>query len=296
MHSLPLPPDGTTRPVIMGVLNVTPDSFSDGGQLERDDPRERVIAAVEKAERMLAQGADVIDVGGESTRPGAQRVPQAEESARVLPVVRELAARGVAVSVDTMYAQTARDVIDAGAKLINDVSGGMADEGMLPLLAERGVPFVLSHWRGHSIHMDALADYDDQADPAAQIADELARARDAAVARGVDPEGIVLDPGLGFAKRPEHNWAVLRGLGRFRALGHPLLIGHSRKRFTAELLPPDAPAEARDLPTAIISAMCAREGVWGLRVHDVPATAIAIEITGRLGEPQDAGAREGTAR
>lgn len=264
-----------SRPAVMGVLNVTPDSFSDGGAFERPDPRARSEAALARAEELLGLGADLIDVGGESTRPGAGRVPQAEEAARVLPVVRALAERGVPVSVDTMYARTAAEALAAGARMINDVSGGMADPDMLPVLAEHDAPFVLSHWRGHSIVMDGLADY---ADPAREIAEELARARDAATARGLRPERIVLDPGLGFAKRPEHNWAVLRELDRFLALGHPLLIGHSRKRFLGELLAPGAPVAERDLPSAIVSALCARRGVWGLRVHDVAATAVALDV------------------
>lgn len=264
-----------TRPHIMGILNVTPDSFSDGGAFERDDRTERTRAAVRAAERLAADGATIVDVGGESTRPGARRVPQGEEAQRVVPVVRALAERGIAVSVDTMNATTAAAALDAGATWINDVSGGRADEAMLPLVADRDTPFVLSHWRGHSIGMNALADY---ADPAREILDELARARDAAVAAGLAAERIVLDPGLGFAKRAADNWAVLHALPSFVALGHPLLVGASRKRFTADLLAADAPVTDRDLPTAIISALCAREGVWGLRVHDAAATRIALDV------------------
>ncbi|MGO2110028.1 MAG: dihydropteroate synthase [Pseudoclavibacter sp.] len=279
------PPTGTgdatdsrrRRPLIMGILNITPDSFSDGGDVERPTDDARTAASVAKAQRLVAEGAAMVDVGGESTRPGAERVPQHDEAGRVLPVVERLVDAGVPVSVDTMYAQTARDAlrISDGAAIINDVSGGQSDDGMLPLLAETGATFVLSHWRGHSIVMNSRADY---VDPATEILDELAWARDRAVAAGLANEQIVLDPGLGFAKRTGDNWAVLRSLDRFRALGHPLLIGASRKRFTGELLSDDAPMADRDLPTAIISALCAEAGVWGLRVHNVAATDIALDV------------------
>ena len=282
----PLPPRTSARPLIMGILNVTPDSFSDGGAHERAREDARAASAVAAAERLVAAGATIIDVGGESTRPGAARVPQIEEAARVLPVVAALAERGIVVSVDTMYAETARASLAAGASYINDVSGGLADEAMLPLMAETGAAYVLSHWRGHSIRMDGLADY---TDPGREILDELARLRDAAVAAGLEPRNIVLDPGLGFAKRADDNWAVLHRLADFRDLGHPLLIGHSRKRFLGELLHDGATPADRDLPTAILSALCATEGVWGLRVHDVAATRIALDVV----DAWQAGARCG---
>lgn len=268
---------GEGRPLIMGILNVTPDSFSDGGVVERPTADERTEVAVAKAVGLVADGAGIIDVGGESTRPGAERVPQAEEAARVLPVIEQLADRGIAISLDTMNAQTARDALALtnGSALINDVSGGLADDAMLPLLAEAGAGFILSHWRGHSIVMNDRADYHD---PASEILDELRRARDAAVAKGLAPEQITLDPGLGFAKRTGDNWAVLRNLDRFRDLGHPLLIGASRKRFTGKLILANAPVTDRDLPTAVISALCAREGVWGVRVHDVASTRVALDV------------------
>lgn len=278
IHNSEQPPDETeTRPAIMAVLNITPDSFSDGGSVERATPSERTDAAVAKARDLVADGAAIIDVGGESTRPGATRVPQDEEARRVLPVVEALADAGIAVSVDTMYAATARDALALtnGTAMINDVSGGLADDAMLPLLADTGAAFILSHWRGHSIVMNDLADY---VDPASEILAELAQARDAAVRAGLRPGQITLDPGLGFAKRAADNWAVLGNLDRFADLGHPLLIGASRKRFTGDLLVDDAPVTDRDLPTAIISALCARERVWAVRVHNVAATRVALDV------------------
>lgn len=265
------------RPRIMGILNVTPDSFSDGGSVERATATERTEAALAKARRLVDEGAQLIDIGGESTRPGAERVDQPEEAARVLPVIEQLAETDVGISLDTMYAQTARDALRLtnGAALINDVSGGLADDAMLPLLAETGATFILSHWRGHSVVMNDLADY---TEPAREILGELLAARDQAVAKGLRPEQIILDPGLGFAKRAGDNWAVLHGLATFAEQGHPLLVGASRKRFTGGLLPDDAPVTDRDLPTAVISALCAREGVWGLRVHNVEATRVALDV------------------
>lgn len=272
-------PPGTQRPLIMGILNVTPDSFSDGGAFERASAADRTAAAAGRARALVEAGAAIVDVGGESTRPGARRVPQPEEAARVLPVVEAVTDAGIAVSVDTMNAATARSALEAtgGAAIVNDVSGGQADAAMLPLIAETGATCIVSHWRGHSVVMNDLADY---ADPAAEILAELARLRDAAVAAGIRPERIVLDPGLGFAKQARDNWAVLAHLERFAALGHRLLIGHSRKRFTGEVLPPDAAVTDRDLPTAVISALCAASpaAVWGVRVHDVAGTRVALDV------------------
>jgi len=262
------------RPVIMGVLNITPDSFSDGGRFERGSDAERTRAAVDHARHLVELGAGIVDVGGESTRPGAPRVPQAEEAARVVPVIAALAEAGIVVSVDTMNAETARAAIAAGAVHVNDVSGGRADAGMLPFIAESGASFMLSHWRGHSEVMNALADY---ADPAREILAELRAMRDAALDAGVAPEQIILDPGIGFAKRADDNWAVLRSIDEFEALGHPVLLGVSRKRFLGELLPEGAPVRDRDLPTAVLSALCAAAGVWGVRVHDVEGSRIALD-------------------
>ncbi|MFD2757260.1 dihydropteroate synthase [Gulosibacter faecalis] len=259
---------------IMGVLNVTPDSFSDGGTLDSDTPEARTASALERAYRLVAQGATIIDVGGESTRPGAERVPQEEEQARVLPVVRQLVRDGIAVSVDTMYADTAAACLDLGDVIINDVSGGMADDRMLALVAERGARYILSHWRGHSVVMNDLAEYDDAA---AEIIGELTEMRDRAVAAGIARDRIILDPGLGFAKDRDDNWAVLNQLPKLQGLGHPVLIGVSRKRFVGDLLPAEAPVTARDLPTAVLSALCVERGVWGVRVHNVAATKVAID-------------------
>ncbi|WP_225735934.1 dihydropteroate synthase [Gulosibacter chungangensis] len=265
----------STNTEIMAVLNVTPDSFSDGGSVEAASADARTARAVEKALRMVDQGATIIDVGGESTRPGAQRVPQVEESARVVPVVQELVRAGITVSVDTMYAATAAACLEAGDVFINDVSGGLADDAMLQTVAEREGRFILSHWRGHSVVMNDLAVYEDAAD---EIKTELLQMRDRAVDAGVKSERIVLDPGLGFAKDRDDNWAVLQKLDEFLALGHPLLIGVSRKRFMGALLEPDAHVHERDLPTAIVSALCAERGVWGVRVHNVEATKVALDV------------------
>ena len=265
----------STSTEIMAVLNVTPDSFSDGGSVEGPSVGERTARAVEKALRMVDQGATIVDVGGESTRPGAQRVPQEEESARVVPVVEELVRAGVTVSVDTMYAATAAACLDAGDVFINDVSGGLADEAMLRTVAERDGRFVLSHWRGHSVVMNDLAVYENAAD---EIKTELLQMRDRAVEAGVSAERIVLDPGLGFAKESDDNWAVLQRVDEFMSLGHPLLIGVSRKRFMGALLEEGAHVFERDLPTAIVSALCAERGVWGVRVHNVEVTKVALDV------------------
>ena len=255
--------------LIVGVLNVTPDSFSDGGRWASTD------AAIAHGAELAQQGADIVDVGGESTRPGAERVPVPAELGRVLPVVRELVTRGIRVSIDTMNSATAEAVVDAGARIVNDVSGGLADPRMVPLVAERGVDYVVMHWRGHSDHMNELARYENAA---RDIRDELFRRVDAAEQGGVARERIIVDPGLGFAKDAEHNWDVLRHLPDFEAAGLPVLLGASRKRFLGELMPPGAPAQDRDLPTAVISALAAREGVWGVRVHDVVSTRIALDV------------------
>ena len=268
------------RPELMAVLNVTPDSFSDGGRHEAPTAAERTASALATARGLLDDGATIIDVGGESTRPGASRVPQAEEAARVVPVVAALVAEGVVVSVDTMNAATAAACLDAaagapGEVIVNDVSGGLADDAMLGLVADRGARFILSHWRGHSVVMNELAVYDDTA---SEVLAELVSMRDRAVDAGVARERIILDPGLGFAKDRDDNWAILRRLDDLLALGHPLLIGVSRKRFMGALLAPDAPVADRDLPTAIVSALCAERGAWGVRVHDAASTRVAFDV------------------
>ena len=259
------------RPLVLGILNATPDSFSDGGRhLGLDD-------ALAHARRMVAAGADVVDVGGESTRPGAQRVDADAELARVLPVVRELAAEGIVVSVDTMRAATAEACLAAGARMVNDVSGGLADPRMAAIVAASDADYVAMHWRGHSDTMATRATY---ADVVGEVRDELRARVDALVAAGVDPARIVLDPGLGFAKDQAHDWQLLGSLDRLTDLGHRVLVGASRKRFLGRLLPEDAPVEARDVPTAVVSALSAHAGAWAVRVHDVAATRAALAVEG----------------
>ena len=257
----------------MGVLNVTPDSFSDGGRyLDRDH-------AVAHGVAMHEAGADLVDVGGESTRPGAERVDAAVERDRVVPVIRDLVAEGVRVSVDTTRAIVAEAAVEAGATVVNDVSGGLADPAMAATVAAARVPWILMHWRGHSDHMDQLASYEDVI---GEVRAELVARADAAVLAGVDPGQLVLDPGLGFAKTAAHNWALLRRLDVLLALGFPVLVGASRKRFLGQLL---ADAEGRlrataerDTATAAITAMVAQAGAWGVRVHDVPSSMDAVAV------------------
>lgn len=261
------------RCAVMGVVNVTPDSFSDGGRWF--DPE----LAVKHGLDLVAQGADIVDVGGESTRPGAARVDEAEELRRVVPVVRELAAAGVLVSVDTMRGSVAEQAVAAGARLVNDVSGGLADPAMIPAVAAAAVPFVVMHWRGQSIDMNNRAVY---ADVLGEVVDELRAGLDRAVAGGVDPERIILDPGLGFAKTADHDLTLLAHLGALHALGRPLLVAASRKRFLGRVLAGDTgeppPARMRDAATAAVTAIAAREGVWAVRVHEVHASADAVRV------------------
>jgi len=261
------------RCLVMGVVNVTPDSFSDGGRWL--DPGDGIRRGLE----LLEQGADLLDVGGESTRPGATRPPAGEELRRVLPVVRELAAAGAIVSIDTMRAEVAAACLLAGAALVNDVSGGLADARMAPLVGQARVPFVVMHWRGPSSAMDQDVAYDDVV---AEVRDVLAARLEALAEQGVDPEQVVLDPGLGFAKRPEHNWQLLAHLEVLTALGRPLLVAASRKRFLGLLLArPDgspAPTGDRDDATAATSVVAALAGAWCVRVHEVAATADAVRV------------------
>ncbi|MGH3899700.1 MAG: dihydropteroate synthase [Pseudonocardiaceae bacterium] len=264
----------------MGVLNVTPDSFSDGGRyLDRDD-------AVAHGVELRAQGADLVDVGGESTRPGAHRVDARTEITRVVPVLRELVDHGVPCSVDTTRAVVAEAALEAGAIMVNDVSGGLADPAMAPAMARCRVPWVLMHWRGHSDRMDELASY---SDVVAEVRAELVARVDAAVLAGVDPGALVLDPGLGFAKTAAHNWALLGNLDVLTELGFPVLVGPSRKRFLGALLAgaDGTPRRAadRDTATAAVSALAAATGVWGVRVHDIAASrdAIAVAAAWQLG-------------
>jgi dihydropteroate synthase len=275
----PSPPGlpSAARCLVMGVVNVTPDSFSDGGSWFGPD------AAIARGLELAAQGADIVDVGGESTRPGAQRVSVDEELRRVGPVIRALASAGVPVSVDTMRAEVARPALEAGARLVNDVSGGLADPQMPQLVAEAGVPYVVMHWRGHSHQMQDRAVY---GDVVGEVCEELRRRVDAVVAQGVDPGMIILDPGLGFAKLAEHNWALLTHLGQIAGLGggplFPVLIGASRKRFLGRLLAaPDGsprPFAGCDDATVAVTALAAAVGAWCARVHEVPANADAVRV------------------
>lgn len=270
-----LPPSlaAEERTLVMTVLNVTPDSFSDGGEYLD------AALAVERARDQVKLGADLIDVGGESTRPGAERVPVDTELARVIPVVEALSSEGVAVSIDTMRAAVARAAVAAGAVLVNDVSGGLADPEMLPFAASSGVPIVLMHWRGHSRHMHDQAEY--PGGVVREVAAELAGRKDAALAAGVVADRIVLDPGLGFAKDAEHNWALLHDIADLVDMGYPLLVGASRKRFLGSLLAvggePRPPAE-RDDATVAISALSAAAGVWCVRVHDARGNVDAVRV------------------
>lgn len=279
-------------PVVMGVVNVTEDSFSDGGlYLERD-------RAVERAMALVAAGAAIIDVGGESTRPGATRVAPELESSRVLPVIRDLATAGVTVSIDTMHSSVAAAALENGAQIVNDVSGGRADPNMAAVLAEAKVPWVLMHWR--SVRADAPHEVPAYDDVVAEVHEDLMRSVDAAVAAGVDPGKVIIDPGLGFAKTAQHNWQLLRALPTFVATGFPVLVGASRKRFLGALLAGSdgvlRPADGRETATAVISALSVLAGAWGVRVHDVQASVDALKVVGAWSggqERSDSGDKHG---
>ncbi|MET0734533.1 MAG: dihydropteroate synthase [Microbacterium sp.] len=255
--------------LVMGIVNVTPDSFSDGGRYLDAD------AAIAHGLLLHAQGADLLDVGGESTRPGAERVDPAVEQERVLPVVAALVHAGAAVSIDTMNASTALAAVEAGARIVNDVSGGIADPALLRAVAETGAEVVLGHWRGPSADMYARAEYDDVV---VEVMSELAERVAAAGAAGIPPGRVIVDPGIGFGKRGDQNWDVLRGLTRIAGMGHRVLVGTSRKRFLAEALGDAGEDRRRDLATAVTSVLAAQSGVWGVRVHDVAATRDALRI------------------
>jgi dihydropteroate synthase len=257
------------RPVVIGVLNLTPDSFSDGGEFTAHD------LAIAHAVQLRSQGAHLIDVGGESTRPGAVRIDPELEQERIMPVVIDLVQRGISVSVDTMNSSTALVAARAGVRVINDVSGGLADPEMYRVVAQTGVRYIASHWRGHSDTMDDLTSYEDVV---AEVRDALKARIAELLVWGVSPERIVIDPGLGFAKTSAHNWALLAALADLESLGYPILIGASRKRFLAPFAEDGAPPSDRDFATAIISALAARAGVWGVRVHNVEATTTALDI------------------
>jgi dihydropteroate synthase len=273
------------RCLIMGVVNITPDSFSDGGRyFDR-------TAAIERGLELVKSGADIVDIGGESTRPGAGRIDAAEEAGRVVPVIRELAAAGAYVSVDTMRAEVAAEALEAGARMVNDVSGGLADPAMIPLIARAGCPYVIMHWRGHSATMQDRARY---LDVVAEVCDELGQRYQAAAEGGVDPELVILDPGLGFAKLPRHNWALLANLDRIASIGRPVLVGASRKRFLGEIIAPTGagaavgaranprPDPEREHATVAVSAIAAIAGAWGVRVHEVVGSLDAVKVAAAI--------------
>ncbi len=279
------------RCLVMGVVNVTPDSFSDGGHWLAPDK------AIAHGLELTGQGADIVDVGGESTRPGAQRVPMAEELGRVLPVVTALAEAGCRVSIDTMRAEVASAALAAGAAMVNDVSGGLADPDMAAVIAAAGVPYVVMHWRGHSADMYGPAQY---ADVVAEVQAELGGRVHALVAAGVDPGQLILDPGLGFAKRPEHNWRLLANLDAIGRLPDhpepfPVLVAASRKGFLGKLLA-GADGQPRsfsrsDDATVAVTALAVAAGVWCVRVHAVPANLDAVRVATRWRQESMAGAR-----
>ncbi|MEL0317260.1 MAG: dihydropteroate synthase [Aquiluna sp.] len=269
-----------TRPLIMGVLNVTPDSFSDGGEFLEP------AKALGQAELMFQQGAQIIDIGGESTRPGAQRVSLETEQARVLPLIKEIKSKlDVMVSVDTMNSQTARKAVEAGADIVNDVSGGLADPEIFAAIADLDCRYVLGHWRGHSDVMDELTGY---SDVAREVVGELAEQVSMAVAAGISRERIVVDPGLGFAKNIEQNWDLVARLDELEHLELPILVGASRKRFIAHALDSQNPTgvdhQRRDVATAVLTALLLQRKLWGVRVHNVQTTSDAISVVAALKE------------
>lgn len=271
----PLPRE--QRCLVMGILNVTPDSFSDGGRYRGS------AAAVARGLQLRQAGADIVDVGGESTRPDADRVDAAEEARRVLPVVRELAAAGVTVSIDTTRAVVAQAAVAAGAVIVNDVSGGLADPAMASTVAAAGVPWVLMHWRGPSCEMRQLATYDDVV---ADVVRELTQRVEAAVAAGVPADSLVVDPGLGFAKTAAHNWCLLAHLDQLLGIGVPVLVGASRKSFLGAVLA-DAggrprPVTGREAATVATTVAAALAGAWGVRVHDVGPNVDAVRTVAAL--------------
>jgi dihydropteroate synthase len=267
------------RPVLMGVVNVTPDSFSDGGRWATPE------AAIAHGRELLVAGADILDVGGESTRPGATRPLVEEELARVVPVIEALAAEGATVSVDTMRSEVALAAVRAGAVIVNDVSGGLADPEMAAAVASTDAAYVAMHWRAHSDTMQQHASYDGPGGVVAAVRDELAERVDAILAAGVPRDRIVVDPGLGFAKTADHNWALLRGLAPIAELGFPVLVGASRKSFLGSLLAgPDGVArgvEEREHASSALHVLLAQHGVWGLRTHDVRAAHDALRALAR---------------
>ena len=271
----------THVPVVMGVVNVTPDSFSDGGRYATSE------TAIAHGLRLLAEGADILDIGGESTRPGATRPSVEDELDRVVPVVTALAEAGAVVSVDTMRAEVAAAALAAGASYVNDVSGGLADPDMLGVVAGSDATYVAMHWRAHSDRMTDFATYDEPGGVVAAVRRELSERVEAIVGAGVEADWIVLDPGLGFAKRGEHNWELLRRIEELAELGHRLLVGASRKSFLGQLLaaPDGTPRslDEREHANTALTVFLAQRGVWGLRVHDVRSCRDALRVLERLG-------------
>lgn len=260
---------GTARCLVMGVLNVTPDSFSDGGRFEDLD------LAIARGIELRDEGADIVDVGGESTRPGAERVEANVETGRVRPIVMALSQEGITVSVDTMRASTAAAAVDAGATIVNDVSGGLNDPAMAPLVAEAGVDYVVMHWRAPSTDMD---DFDQYTDVVKEVEDELKARVQALVEAGVNADRIILDPGLGFAKVSDSNWPLLANLESLMGLGHRVIIGASRKRFLGSVIPRDEGPSSREHATTAVTTLAAAHGVWAVRVHDARAAQDAIRV------------------
>jgi dihydropteroate synthase len=275
------------KPLVMGVLNVTPDSFSDGNQYNS------LESAIDHSKLLVTAGAQIIDIGGESTRPGAQRITLEEEQQRVIPVIEAISKLdlGAQLSIDTMNAATAELAVQAGASIINDVSGGLADENMFAVAAKHDVQIVISHWRGHSDIMNTLASYQNVAE---EVSQELQARVDDATAAGIKRENIILDPGLGFAKDMKQNWQLVARLDEIEKLGLPVLVGASRKRFIAGALDEEEPNsvshERRDVATAVLTALLMQRKLWGVRVHNVLATVDAISIVSALHEgSNDAG-------
>jgi dihydropteroate synthase len=264
------------RTLVMGVLNVTPDSFSDGGKFNSAQ------IAIDYARQMVDDGADIVDIGGESTKPGAQRISVEQELDRVIPVITQLAKDGIVISVDTMRAQVAKEAVQAGAKLINDVSGGKADPDMFGFLTTNTLPYIMMHWRGFSTEMMHLTDYDDVL---LDVCDELQNQVNVAVSAGVELSRIALDPGIGFAKTVDQNWPILKHLDVLEGLGLPILMGASRKKFLGELLAKDGVArdsDERESATTAISTLMAARGLWAVRVHDVKPSSDAIAVVDRI--------------
>lgn len=256
------------RPIVMGILNVTPDSFADGGRFNSFN------TALSRGLEMLEEGVDIIDVGGESTRPGSHRIAGDEELHRVLPVIEALAVEGAVISIDTKWARTAKEAVQAGARIVNDVSAGLSDPEMLQMVATLGCPYIAMHTRGEPAEMQSNAVYENVVN---EVVAELRARVEASLAAGIVPENLILDPGIGFAKEAEHNWEILNHLEAFTAIGYPVLIGASRKRFLGKLVGAES-TDARESATIALTALLANQGIWGVRVHSVKPHRDAISV------------------